>query len=54
MRLCGEGKTIAADDLKLVLLTDDIDHAMLHIKTYIKLNFKVKHRKRLWWLLEKR
>ena len=47
-------KTIAADDLKLVLLTDDIDHAMLHIKTYIKLNFKVKPRKRLWWLLEKR
>ena len=54
LHLMANKKTIAADDLKLVLLTDDIDHAMLHIKTYIKLNFKVKHRKRLWWLLEKR
>ena len=47
-------KTIAADDLKLVLLTDDIDHAMLHIKTYIKQNYTIKPRKRLWWLFEKR
>ena len=47
-------KTIAADDLKLVLLTDDIGSAMHHIKTYIKHNFTVKPRRKLWWLLEKR
>jgi len=54
MHFMANQKTIAADDLKLVLLTDDIDHAMLHIKTYIKQNYTIKPRKRLWWLFEKR
>jgi len=54
MHFMANHKTIHADDLKLVLLTDDIDHAMLHIKTYIKQNYTIKPRKRLWWLFEKR
>jgi predicted Rossmann-fold nucleotide-binding protein len=49
-----ENGTISKDDLKLVLLTDDIDAAMLHIKTYIRQNYEVRKRKRKWWLLEKR
>ena len=46
--------TISTEDMKLVLLTDDIDEAMHHIRTYITTNYKVRRRKRLWWLLEKR
>ncbi len=48
-----EQKTIAADDLKLVLLTDDFDEAMQHIKTYMKEHYK-KHKvcKKHWWLFE--
>jgi uncharacterized protein (TIGR00730 family) len=46
--------TIAKEDMNLVLITDDIDEAMNHIYTYISTNYKVKPRKRLWWLLEKR
>lgn len=47
--------TILAEDLSLVLFTDDIGEAMEHIKTYISGNYKVmKKRKRIWWLFEKR
>jgi hypothetical protein len=46
--------TIATGDMKLVLVTDDIDEAMNHIQTYITTNYKVRPRKRLWWLLERR
>ncbi|MFY7963544.1 MAG: TIGR00730 family Rossman fold protein [Chitinophagaceae bacterium] len=46
--------TISAEDLKLLLLTDSYNEAMQHISTYIKHNFKVKPRKRIWWLFEKR
>lgn len=46
--------TISKEDMNLVLVTDDIDEAMNHIKTYINKNFTVKPRRRLWWLLEKR
>jgi hypothetical protein len=46
--------TISSDDTKLVLLTDDIDDAMEHIQVYVKKNYTVKPRKKLWWLLEKR
>ncbi|HEY2721754.1 MAG TPA: TIGR00730 family Rossman fold protein [Chitinophagaceae bacterium] len=45
--------TIATEDLKLVLLTDDAEEAINHIKTYITTNYKVRPRKRLWWLFEK-
>jgi uncharacterized protein (TIGR00730 family) len=45
---------IATQDLKLVLLTDSIDEAMDHIRTYITTNYKVRPRKRRWWLFERR
>lgn len=46
--------TISKEDLSLVLLTDDMDAAMSHVRNYIQSNYKVKPRKRLWWLFEKR
>lgn len=46
--------TIAREDLNLVLLTDSVEEAMHHIQTYIQKNYKVKARKRRWWLLEKK
>ena len=46
--------TISTEDMQLVLLTDDIDEAIQHIRTYITTNYKIRPRKRLWWLLEKR
>lgn len=45
--------TISKEDMNLVLLTDDIDEAMQHIEKYIKTNYKIKPRKRMWWLFEK-
>lgn len=49
-----EKGTISPADKQLILLTDDIDEAIQYIQTYISANFKVKPRKRLWWLFEKR
>ena len=49
-----EKGTISEDDKKLILLTDDIEEAMAYIESFIRLNFTIKPRKRLWWLLEKR
>ncbi len=46
--------TIQREDLSLVLVTDSVDEAMEHISTYITSNYKIKPRKRLWWLFEKR
>jgi uncharacterized protein (TIGR00730 family) len=46
--------TINREDLSLVLLTDDMNDAMNHIRTYIKKNYKLKPRKRKWWFFEKR
>ncbi|MBS1653419.1 MAG: TIGR00730 family Rossman fold protein [Bacteroidetes bacterium] len=45
--------TISKEDMSLVLVTDDVQEAMDHIHSYIKDNYKVKPRKRLWWLFEK-
>ena len=45
--------TISPTDMNLVLLTDDIDEAMNHIRTYITTNYKIVQRKRFWWLLER-
>jgi uncharacterized protein (TIGR00730 family) len=50
--LSNEG-TISADDMKLVLCTDDIDEAMNHIATYVQKNYTLTPRKKLWWLFEK-
>lgn len=49
-----EGKgTISKEDLNLVLFTDDIDEAMDHITKYIRTNYKIRPRRKLWWLFEK-
>jgi len=45
-----ERGTIAREDLDLVLFTDDVNEAMDHIVKYIQTNYKVKPRKRFWWL----
>jgi len=48
-------ETILENDLDLLLVTDDLDEAMNHIKAYISSNYNVlKKRKRLWWLFEKK
>lgn len=46
--------TISKEDMDLVLLTDSVEEAMEHIKHYIKSNYTIRPRKRLWWLFEKR
>lgn len=54
MNHMAEEGTISKEDLSLVLLTDNVTEAMDHIVKYIKSNYKVKPRKRMWWLFEKR
>jgi len=49
-----KAKTINPEDLQLVLITDSVDEAMEHIRKYITANYKIRPRKRLWWLIEKR
>jgi len=44
--------TISKEDLSLVLITDDIDEGMVHIKTYIEKNYTLKPRRRNWFLFE--
>ncbi|HNP20797.1 MAG TPA: TIGR00730 family Rossman fold protein [Panacibacter sp.] len=46
-------QTISPEDMNLVLVTDDIDEAIQHISKYIKQNYKIKPRKKLWWLFER-
>jgi uncharacterized protein (TIGR00730 family) len=54
MHEMAEKGTISKADMNLVLLTDDVTEAMDHIRKYIQQNYKIKPRKRWWWLLEKR
>lgn len=54
IEVMAEQGTIAKEDMNLVLLTDDVDEAMNHIGNYIQAHYKVKPRKRHWWLFEKR
>jgi uncharacterized protein (TIGR00730 family) len=49
-----ENGAISKEDLSLVLLTDDVDEAIQHIHGYISKNYKVKARRRMWWLFERR
>jgi uncharacterized protein (TIGR00730 family) len=49
-----EKGTISKEDMRLVLLTDDVQEAMEHIRTYIQKYYKVRPRKALSWLFEKR
>lgn len=46
--------TISKEDMNLVLITDDHQEAMDHIKHYITSNYKVRSRRKFWWLFEKR
>lgn len=46
--------TISPGDRNLIFATDSIDDAMDHISKYIRSNYTVKPRKRLWWLFEKK
>jgi uncharacterized protein (TIGR00730 family) len=46
--------TIAKEDMSLVLVTDSEDEAIDHIRSYITANYKIRPRKRLRWLFEKR
>ena len=45
--------TISKEDMSLVLLTDSVEEAMAHIRTYISKNYTIKPRKKMWWLFEK-
>lgn len=50
----GRLKTISEEDLKYILLTDDLDEAMAHIRKYVESYYKIRERKKpLWWLLER-
>ncbi|HLK30235.1 MAG TPA: TIGR00730 family Rossman fold protein [Puia sp.] len=53
MQFLYEQGTVSKEDLSLVLLTDSIEEAMNHIKTYISTNYDVKPRKPMWWLFER-
>ncbi len=48
-----EQGTINPDDLKLVLVTDDFDEAINHIKDYLLQNYTVRKKLPLWWLVNK-
>lgn len=43
--------TISDGDEKLLLFTDDNDAALNHIATYISSNYRVKQKRKKWWLL---
>lgn len=46
--------TISAEDLDLLLFTDNPQEAVDHIRKYLDLNYKIVKRERpLWWLFEK-
>lgn len=49
-----EQGTISREDMNLVLHTDDVEEAMSHIGNYIQSHYKIKPRKRYWWLFERR
>lgn len=54
IRFMSEQGTISEEDMKLVLITSNIDDAIDHISKYIKSNYTIKPRKRIAWLFEKR
>ncbi len=51
-KMIAEG-TISEEDKKFMLFTDSEDEAIEHISKYVRKHYKVKPRKRLWWLFEK-
>jgi uncharacterized protein (TIGR00730 family) len=54
IEIMAEQGTISKEDMSLVLVTDSLNEAMEHIHNYISTNYKVRPRRRAWWLLEKR
>lgn len=48
-----QGGTISPEDKQFMLFTDNEEEAIEHIAKYVNKNYKVKPRKRLWWLFEK-
>ncbi|HMH24124.1 MAG TPA: LOG family protein, partial [Puia sp.] len=53
MEYMAQQGTISREDLSLVLLTDSIDEAMAYIGAFMTRTYKVRPRKRKWWLFEK-
>ena len=53
MEMMAKEGTILKEDMDLVLFTDDVNEAMDHIVKYIRTNYKIRPRRKLWWLLEK-
>lgn len=54
LKFMAEQGTIAPDDLKYLLFTDDPDEAVAHIRKFLSENYRVVKRTRpVWWLLEK-
>ena len=51
-KMIAEG-TISEEDKKFMLFTYNEDEAVENIAKYVNTNYKVKPRKRLWWLFEK-
>lgn len=49
-----QGGTISPEDKNFILFTDDTEEAISYIKKYMSNNYKIKPRKRLWWLFEKK
>lgn len=54
MKGWADNGTISREDMDLMLVTDSVEEGMNHITRYIRQNYKVKTRKRQWWLFEKR
>jgi predicted Rossmann-fold nucleotide-binding protein len=54
IQFMSENGTVSKEDLNLVMVTDDIGEAMNHIHTYIDKNYKIRPRKRSWWLFERK
>lgn len=46
--------TISKEDMSLLLCTDDEDDAMNHIRSFVETNYKIKPRKKHWWMFEAR
>ena len=49
-----EAKTISAEDMKLVLFTDDVNEGLEHIQKYLTDNYLQKPLKPSFWLFEKK
>ena len=54
LHFMAEQKTISPEDLKLVLLTDNVDEAIEHISKYISTNYAIRPRRKQWWFFEKK